>query len=280
MQENSISCPQIHFMKRLLILSLSLTFILSCSKEEEEQAPTSRCNKTLEQICKIKSSKSEYPDGTVYEVLNEYDVSGNKLGGQSFINGDSNISFRNFQHDAFTNSTYWEDFDSTGVKLATYSNTYVAYEKPLRLENNDLSFGSSTIQEYEYDGEGRQVHYKISAFGSVFFELTNMEHDQCGNVTYWEKVADSMIQEVANITYYDYNKIKKAEYSSGGNDLVVENTYDKKGNLTSKKSYLNGQLSSELTNYQYDSNGNALYYEELNGDGVIQRKFSATYACF
>lgn len=131
----------------------------------------------------------------------------------------------------------------------------------------------SILQNIVYDAVGNMTDYSEYSYddnGNILFSAF-CSYDLNGNVT-WDSAS-----------YYEYNEVGDTileVHSSNSDDTNSENTYeyeyDENGNITSRKTYLNGEFTIGYE-YTYDYFGNMLTERIYGSDGTFDNTYTYEY---
>ncbi len=172
--------------------------------------------------------------------------------------------------------------------INTTKDEWDRYKITLHITYKEDGITEATKALYTYDKEGREIGYKYFYNGVLIAENTDYSYN--GNeCTYLSKsYMDGKLHSTRKVKLVYYEKWNSSKllsmvfYGEDGKteDIKTINVYDKEGKEISCKSYLQGTLSSEMTNYIYSGNECTYIvknYNYENGDLLNQYKCKISY---
>lgn len=262
-------------LKKLTALLLALVMTLSfsaCSKNKDDKKDKSSAS-TTEKI----------QDATVKKALNLIDK-GDLYGAYDLLyntkerNEAQEELFNKFQFEL--DEEYWtENGQTIFTRKYTYNDDgYLLSCNIIAKESDYFDEGYTQNETASYDKNNNLLYYNLTEQDGDIYNVTHT-YDKNGNMLsskYGKYVSEEF-------TYHGNGQVASYTYKNSTNDYgPIERieTYDKKGNILTKKSTYNllnkGETTYDETTYNYDKNGNILSEKTIYHDGS-QSKDEYTY---
>ena len=220
----------------------------------------------------------------------DYNDEGRVIGIWMYLNGTLYLQYRDYQYNELT-ATYWHDSYSGG-NLSSSRKVQVTYhDKNWMRWSRHITYAEDGVteagrMEYDYDNDGRETGYRSYSNGTLYLQYRDYQYNEL-TTTYWYDIysgGNVSLSTKIQRTYSDKNWIQQTLYIQYASDGVteagrVETDYDNDGRETGYRSYVNGTLSLQYSNYQYNGRTITCWIDTYSGGNVTSStKLERTYA--
>lgn len=166
------------------------------------------------------------------------------------------------------------------------SNPIITKCYPLLIVDDFIQSGTVLKEEFIYTTKGFVNGYKFFYGDSINQEDRNYQHDENGNVTYFESFdIDGKLIGKSTTTFsttsFQGNQnplLVVTEFVQSGIMSKQDFTYTPEGYLNGSKIIYDGSIIQESRNYQHNKNGNVIYVESFDKDGDLTTKSTTTFS--
>ena len=222
----------------------------------------------------LRESKNKMGDNIISETISktDYNDNGNIISMVITTNGEKTMETIDYQYGDREMSNVSNNYlngqkISTSKTHNTYADDFYRNISVSEIESEQFGNTSNLRIEWTYDDQGRMTGMKQFLNGELLSESTDFvwTPNSCEYITY----SYSPIQSVDKVSkkFQDENYVQNVLeiHNIDMNGVSMENknecTYDNDGNLTSMKSYSNGQLTMEFKDYVWGDKKNT--HEEV-----------------
>jgi hypothetical protein len=147
-------------------------------------------------------------------------------------------------------------------------------EETLLLKSQTRSYysGSEMSIVWEYNSQGWEIGYKEITINNSIIEHKNYEHDNNGNILYYEEFINETLNSTRRRTYSTDNLITSDSVFNSQGELIRYETWTYNSNLLTNYKFLIPQpdqtvhLHKEHKNFQYDKNNSLVQYDVYNSN--------------
>ena len=187
---------------------------------------------------------------------------------------------KNYQYDENGNLIYYEVYEKDTILSKTRNITYNECNRVLS-EEDIYSSGSIYRTEYNYNRQGWELGIKYFSDGVLNDERKNYQHDENGNITYYEVYLDGIWYATWELAYNNFNKIisiESIDYLGFTSSKTI--TYNEQGWRIGSNYMQNDLPMWEEKNYIHDYSGNVTYKERIDRNNNLIFTLARTYECF
>lgn len=116
-----------------------------------------------------------------------YNSDGNENGYKRSKNNVVTFENKNYQHDQYENVVYYESFEE-GIPTYKFTRTFLGYNKRLTKQMEYVQTGQVRLVQWTYNSERFEIGIKNYLDKVLTSENKNYQHDEFGNVTYYEQI--------------------------------------------------------------------------------------------